>query len=457
MSAATGGSDPAEPSRRPGGPPPFARRLVRRLAPLLVLALSWLWLSAAERTPDDRSDEPEWAAISIAHARQLFLDEEPPGTAEQRAAGELSDNEWRRGVQATTFGAVNPCVPKLAWGLTALAGGHANAPPTVFQKFHRRNPQVARQAWRATEPAQPAMRRVVVALVSLSALFVFVAARHAFGWSAALVAWAAWCSSPLIQTWSHYLRPDFFMVAFTLATLAAATTLAAAIGGRHGATKQVLAIAALGLVAGLTVSSKLNGAVACFFVAVGVPAAALVAREGRPRIGALALGLGSAGLATLVLLYLLNPVLWSDPLGEGREILAFWKQHMQFQADRWEALGGRAAPDVGARFALAWERAFGRDEPLRAVFDLPGGALLVGLGLAALALRSLGLDGADARVPRARAAIVLAWILVTGLVTTLWLPLDWDRYFFLYVAGMALAEASLVGASIAWFRRWRAR
>lgn len=446
---------------RPDGPgrPGLAERSGRPgLEALLVVAIaiaSWIWIDAAERAPTDRSDEPEWVAISIAHTRQLFLGEEPPGTDAQRAAGQLPENPWRRGVQGTTFGAANPCLPKLVWGLVALAGGHPNAPATVFQKFHRQNPKVAQRAWSATAPAMPALRRVVVLLVALSALLLFAAARLVAGRIAGVAAWAAWCSSPLIQTWSHYLRPDFFMVAFALATLVAALAAAPAILGRRGAARQVLALGLLGLLAGLAVASKLNGAAACFFVAAAVPLAVLVGRNGSLRPGPLIGGLALAGLATLALLYTLNPVLWSDPLGEGREILAFWSQHMRFQAERWEALGGRAASNAGERFALFWDRAILRDEPLRATLGVPGGALVAALGVVALALRSLGRPivsaasgGHEDRGPldRARSSILLSWILVTSFVTTLWLPLDWDRYYFVYVAGLALAEAACVGA-----------
>ena len=98
---------------------------------LLAAALFALAYFAAWTTRDRRlegrlaSDEPEWIAISILHWQQL-VDGAPPAGAELDPASERSDNPWKQGVQRTTFGYMNPCLPKLVWGATLTAAGHTH-------------------------------------------------------------------------------------------------------------------------------------------------------------------------------------------------------------------------------------------------------------------------------------------------------------------------------------------
>lgn len=436
-------------------------RAVFRSRPVLLLCValaSWLWIELAERPPrmlsvpeaqrhrtqPDRTDEPEWAAISIAHVRQLFLGEAPPGVGPDPVA-----NPWRRGVHASTFGATNPCLAKLLWGTTAVFAGHPNMPVDVFQRFHKGDAVAAARARAVVEKVMPGMRRWVVLWTVVAAVLLFACARAMGGVLAGLFAWAAWCSSPLVQTWSHYIRPDLLMVALSLATLAAALAWSNAIAGRRGAARQLASLVGLGALAGLCISTKLNGAVSCLFVGLSVPLVAVLQRDRSVPLPVASLVLGSIASVVVCagLFYLLNPVLWSDPWGEGQKILAFWERHMEFQRERWEGMGGRGAPDLSSRVGLVWERGFLRDEPLCATFGIPGGWVAALFGLAVLSLRSYRGDPAV----RARCVVVLVWVGVTVVATTVWLPLDWDRYYFVFVACMALAEAAV----IAWLVGWR--
>jgi apolipoprotein N-acyltransferase len=46
---------------------------------------------------------------------------------------------------------------------------------------------------------------------------------------------------------------------------------------------------------------------------------------------------------------------------------------------------------------------------------------------------------------KSRVSIGLLWIFVVGLGSVIWLPLNWDRYFFPMAACTVLLEAALIG------------
>ena len=169
-----------------------------------------------------------------------------------------------------------------------------------------------------------------------------------------------------------------------------------------------------------------------------------------------------AGVVSAVLFWALSPQLWSDPIGGMSETLERWSAATQFQQRSLAASQTAVARDLGDKLRLALAGTLGRDEPLRALLGLGGGALLLLGGLALLGLAALGrgsasnaaeLPGADERfdertderyAARGRATCALTWILVTACGTTLWLPIDWPRFFLPYLAPMVLLEALVV-------------
>jgi hypothetical protein len=155
------------------------RRRARELG--LALGVFLVALAAIVQVRETRhegglhSDEPEWIAISILHWRQFVL-REPPAGAELDPPEEAWGTPWRRGVQRTTFGYMNPCVPKLVWGAALFAAGHREASPAAFQAFSRGQPQRQREAWQALLPAESRSR------LSRSPRGACTAARRAGAW-----------------------------------------------------------------------------------------------------------------------------------------------------------------------------------------------------------------------------------------------------------------------------------
>jgi len=420
---------------------------------LILFASGWLILDFARDRSRDHllgSDEPEWIAISVLHWRQLLG--EPPAGDDLRPSLP-GTSPWARGVQATTFGYMNPCLPKLVWGASLRAAGHGEASPYVFQVFHRDAPGRGEAAQRALLPAAPLARRIVVLLAALTGVLVFFVARAvvpgAPGWWAAGSAWLLWSASPLVLATAGVIRTDYFMLAFAVGTLLFVLRARGALVGLRGLPAQLLAGAAVGLLGGLATSSKLNGALVLIAFGLAIPLSWWRAGERRGSLGGLALGLVAAAAVSVGVFVALNPLLWSDPVEGVRMILARWEKLMNYFQDSWAPRTGvEVAHGLSERLGLFVRRTVGRDELLGSTTGLPVlGALPILGGVIALALQAgkagpfRGADD-DARAA-ATIALVFGVVLVAG--TAVWLPLDWPRLFLPAAPAVVLFEACLVG------------
>lgn len=431
----------------------------------LLFGLSLFALSnLRERGFEDRlnSDEPEWIAISILHWNQFFRGH-GPGGAELEASAR-SANPWKQGVQHTTFGYMNPCLPKLIWGGVFAAAGHDEASPYAFQTFHKGDPELGREPYRELLEVMPLARRVVLVLAALSgALLCFVAratvrtaASARSGWVCGGVALALWVGSPLVHRTASYIRTDYFMLPFLLGlwwwTLARRDALAGRAGLRAALRSGLMA----GLLGGLAVSSKLNGTLGLFAFA-----AAVLLHWTGPRRAPLTwplAAIGVAALAACAVFFALNPLLWSGPIEGALDILARWDKLMGYFQDEWAPRVGTAVAHGPAEsLALFFDRAVTRDEPLAAATGSPWASAWIVLGLGALALLALGRgplarsSGAAATAPTAPGAARCSLCFVAALVlgTALWLPLDWERLWLPSVPAVAILGGVLASSLLA--------
>jgi hypothetical protein len=396
---------------------------------LLAVLLFGLALAAAHFTREKRhegrlaSDEPEWIAISILHWRQFALGE-PPAGAELDPPAERSDNPWKQGVQRTTFGYMNPCLPKLVWGAVLHAAGHREASPYSFQLFYKPAPQRQRDAWLQLVPAEQAARRTVLVLTALSGLLLFYCARRLApgwaGWLAGGAAFALWFATPLVQSTSNYIRTDHFMLPLCLAGLLVAL---------HTPRPGLAWGALVGLACGLSVASKLNGGLLCVAAAAWCALAVLRDRADLRRSAA---ALALAAVLTIAVFYALDPRLWSAPIEGVRDILARWDTLMSFFQDEHAPRTGvavaRTLPeriDLFARSLPKWNFALGWVSGVAAV-----------LGLAALGYRAFQRD------ERAQTVLAFASIFVVG--TIVWLPLDWERFYLTATPALVLLQVAPV-------------
>lgn len=401
---------------------------------LLALCLFALGLLVShwtrERSFEGRlnSDEPEWIAISILHWRQLALGE-PPAGAELDTVDSRRESEWAQGVQRTTFGYMNPCLPKLLWGAVLHARGFREASPLAFQTFNRAQPNAGKAAQQALLPAEGTARAVVVsASVASAVLLFFVArglARGLAGWCAATLAYGSWFATPLVQNTAGYLRTDHFMLPMCLAGLLLALARPKVTWGWG---------AALGLLCGLAVSSKLNGGLLCLATAAwALLALARDRTRARHVLGSVAL----AAAVSWIVFVALNPRLWDGALDGVRDILARWdKLLVYFQdelAPRTNVAVARTLPERAALFARALPR------------SVPGGG--VGVALAALGAVVLGVRSCrGSEVDRARAAAVFVAVFIAG--TLAWLPIDWERFYLTATPALILLAVLPFGALV---------
>jgi 4-amino-4-deoxy-L-arabinose transferase-like glycosyltransferase len=426
---------------------PARRSGVRELLLCAVLfVLAWAALSAfAVKEHPDHTDEPEWVAISILHWRQLVLGE-PPAGAELDPPETAGESRWKRGVQRTVFGYMNPCLPKLMWGGVLHAAGYGEASPLVFELFRRDQPQAGLEARAATEPAMPTARRVVQALAALCAVLLFLVGRELargwIGWLIAASAMALFLASPLVLHTATYIRTDFFMLPFALGSLLLALRTREALAGLRGARLQALAGIALGLTCGLAVSSKLNGALVGFCIALWIAILVLARRASGPAPirGALT-ALVLAGLVTCLVFYALNPRLWGEPLAGVQDILARWDRQLVVQSERAARMGVDPAEGLDEA-ATGFVQRLVKFDPWRSLTGLPGGPWLLASGLLLLAVRALrprrsARGGEERRV----AAMVLVFVLVFLLGIGLALPLHWGRFSLPTAPATALMQA----------------
>ena len=420
---------------------------------LILLASGGLILDLTrDRSRDHRlgSDEPEWIAISVLHWRQLRG--APPAGEDLRPATP-GTSPWARGVQATTFGYMNPCLPKIIWGAAFQAAGHSQASPLVFQTFHRDRPRRGETAQNALLPAAPLARRIVVMLAALTGVLVFFVARAvvpgAAGWWAAWAAWLSWTFSPLVLSTAGAIRTDYFMLPFAVGTLLLVLRSRDALVGVLGLPAQLLAAAGVGLLGGLATSSKLNGALVLVAFGIAIPLSWWRAGERRGSLAGLALGVLAAAAVSAGVFIALNPLLWSGPIEGVQMILARWEKLMSFFQDEWAARTGvEVAHSLPERLGLFARRTIDRDELLGAATGLPlvGALPILGGGIAlALQAGSAGPFRLERAESRGAAMIALVFVLVQVGGTALWLPLDWPRLFLPATPAIALLEGCLVG------------
>ncbi len=420
------------------------------LLALALLGAGWLVLAVARDSSREHrlgSDEPEWIAISVLHWRQLALGE-PPAGADLRPSGREtgSTSPWRRGVQNTTFGYMNPCLPKILWGAVLHLAGHTEASPYAFQTFYKDAPGRRERAWSELLPAMPPARRVVVLLAALSGVLLFFVALEIVpgpaGWVAAGSAWLLWLLSPLVLNTAGTIRTDHFMLPFVLGVLLLVLHRRDELSGRLGTRAALFAAVGVGLLGGLATSSKLNGALALI-------AFALALLLLRPSLRVAASALGAAAAVSLVVFFALNPILWSGPLEGTLDILARWDRLMAYFQNEWAPrTGAEVAHTVPERVSLFVRRTLQRDEPLGALLGVPLGFLPILGGAAALWLQARSKGPFKGTGERSRAAaltaLVFVGVLLTG--TAVWLPLDWPRLFLPAVPAVALLEACLIAA-----------
>lgn len=421
-------------------------RLTMAIASTLTAVAAMLWL-ARHDDPMIEIDESAWV-LKTGQLREAW------------ELGTLRAPTWQgRAASAHPPVGAIPFAVVLAPGDLWIMGSqpHEWWLDEALRVFHRR--EFLAQVAQLVTPAHLSRARAVAAAAFVVAgLLLFAAIRRVFGAAEALGATALFACCPLVWLLAGQAVGDLPFVALLLGTVA--LTLACVQAVLHGAAddesiahprqrRALIARAlALGLLCGLLMNVKLNGAASLPAALLSLCAAVIDPRDLRRTLRAtrkpLALVVGAATLSFLVAAYATNPAFWPDPIAGVRAALR-WRleaievQQIVFYGDWLRTPTLQSAAFVDA--VLARTAPFGLGT---------GGTRVVG-GAVMGALVALGIARAwqvrqDPRAGspgvRAFACLSAVWIVLTLLTYVF----RWERYtlpavpFVLGFAGVGAAH-----------------
>ena len=428
----------------------FSTAGLARLAILTAIAaLIFTAISPEGREQRFEIDEAEWITMSLETTQQALgqagpFDHLPPSPYQDQEG-----NPWKVGIHQSTFGFMNPLLPKLVFGSLSLALGHDQYDPLVYPRFAKgvRQDRVRRAKF-ASFPPLLAIRWVVTLLASLCAALIFVIASNLGGLAAGLFAFALFLASPVISDHATRVRTDFFPLALTLLALAVALTRQKSLGGERGESARLSTVLLLGLLAGLAVASKLNGALLALMVGAWIPLACLAHREDAKSnqfVRVLQAYL-LAGLTTVSLYFLFSPHLWPAPIENLGALVEAWDENISHQQELFGERLGRA-DTLGEHFKISERAVNGKYEPFYAHFGLPVGLPLILVGTFILIVQSL--KGRH----RTSAKLVLAYVLIGGFGTALWLPFGRNNFYIGFAPIVSILEGLALGTPLLFLLR----
>lgn len=412
-------------------------------AGLFLLAGAFLLLArpAASEGPA-RIDENEWLAMGVVTYGLATTGSVPDRGASEAELGQAAEAPWRMGISESTFGWMNPVVPKLLFGRIAKSSGVEQTSRAIYPRFREAGAGLRQRdaARKALKPALEPARRAVAGLAAALAVALFFAVRAGLGTAAGALAFALLLASPAFRESATYVRTGLFPLGFGLAALVLVQQTGGLLFGRGRPLLAAASAVFLGVLAGLAVGSKLNGALVSFAIAgwfVVLPF--LRPPETRAGLIGLAARLALVGGLCAALFWLSLPSLWGElPWQAVPDLLDRWQASLVHQV----RAGGGAAPEgLLDRAALCARRAFFEGEPLHQLTGLP-----LGLGLAAVGALALTRELLRSHSPRRSAVVALAIFgLVIAVGTTLWLPLDRERFFLPLLIPVVCLEGAAAG------------
>ncbi len=375
-------------------------------------------------------DEPLWITAG-AQAFELLTDTARPGRWEQEPLD----------AGLASFGNANPPVGKYWIGAWALA---LRGPGDPLDYAWDPDDGPRESAARGQLPSRELVLGVRSGIALLGAgclLLVYTLARQVSGarWLALLAPLLLFTTPAFAEsaTTVHTDVPQLFL-------LLAGAALWLEYLRRGGRARLALAGAALGL----SCAAKYSSAPALIGALLFAVLRQAAWRERAQQLAAL-------GLGALAAFWLSTPYLYTQPIAKQLTIVEEWSRIEALQRQE-PALRRQAISGAFAGLARSAQRALLRPtHPALPGAHLPPGPVnaigaLALLGAAALA----GASRATAAAPQPRAdagRALLALIGCTWLLTGLWLPFDWPRYYLpLLVLTPALPVAALA-AALRWF------
>ena len=287
-----------------------------------------------------------------------------------------------------------------------------------------------------------AARRVVFVFGVGAVVLLYVVGRMLAGIPAGLVAVGLGLANPLLSTlWTRALA-ESILAFFTLGALALALRSMPRVGaGEAPPVTPLLSGVSLGLAA----ATKLSGGIGVVgLVLFGLVQQAFAVAATRRPIGLKQwFDLASAAITAFVVV---NPLVYPDPFGRSRALLAHRREEMMQQQAIWPDQS--VAPDLGSRVATVARRAFDEFATFRTIDPVAPDVLLVIGGLALL------VAGAWREVARRRQpgeqTLFLAWVLATYAIITTNLGFDSSHYYAPLVMLNVILGGIATGATLQW-------
>lgn len=179
---------------------------------------------------------------------------------------------WGEGMHQTRYGWMNPTLGKLFFGLVLYADGYELPPPDVFPKLNRSIGRLNRPSdWYADRtvehhPYLVRLRTVNAWVMALCAVSLYHLARMFGGRLPAVLAALMFAATPLVRLVACQVGTDSLTLLLSIVSVAVATRVLGTLARgnvRSSVWRTFAGFCVVGLLLGLGVSTKLNGAVSC--------------------------------------------------------------------------------------------------------------------------------------------------------------------------------------------------
>lgn len=381
-----------------------------------------------------RWDEFGWVAASDWTFRLMFMGE---GSGPER---------WQEGFGATTYGAMNPNFAKLVMGSALHCWGYDLEPPAFFPALgpgHPRYDQLTRaqrlEMGRPHIPYVIRLRYLVLCFGAASAVALYFVGRAISGPVLGIGAYVAFVFTPLVKYLSFVVYSDNLLMLMTLLSILATIVFARWWAHPRSARSFWRTAGGLLLVAalyGATVATKFNGAVVCIACALSVAVVWAGGRYRHHRGWKTAVVFAGVGMVALVVFVLLNPQWHDDIPGRIAWSIQRWQEVIASQQEQFRNI--YAITTFKGQVAAVYKRTVLGSGPF-AGFLPAGAAVLIGVGFIVAGRRWVA--GLRNRGDLVGPSILMVWSLTVIVMTTLWLPLDWPRYYLPLVPVLCLLQA----------------
>ncbi|MCC6905508.1 MAG: phospholipid carrier-dependent glycosyltransferase [Anaerolineae bacterium] len=368
-------------------------------------------------------------------------------------------------------------LPRYGIGLVLSSVGYAPAVRPAQAWNWLASPEHNRAEGLVPVPAMLNTARLVASvMLALAVAGIFILGRLYGGRLPAYVASALLVLNPVLLLHGRRAMAEGPLTGFTLLALAAAAIYLARPEAFRILRRQMAMLAVIGLLAGLSFTSKYNGLLAGASIVAALvlfrllpPLVELIRQENTAQDLLAALGQTirdtavvtlMAGLTSLTLM----PVFWRDTAAAIRDSLAFRERMAEQHTTNWTPYGSTAERLAGLGRELAGERPRYFDISAWAPYLAPGIAayerglfdgfpVLPEIRWAQIALSVLGAGVAiggvfstERSAARAVLVVALCWFGLTAAAILLAVPLDWQRYYVQIIPPVLLFQA----VALAW-------